>query len=243
VLNFKKGLSFKIYWEQILEMISIKANVANLIHRAIISAFPIKDTPVIKPTISRDEIYQFDYICEAPKELFEKYKLKSSFFGHYNYKDVAEDIKVQVPRNPLISKIETTQNGALRIKIDDEFIKYNIPNYDTFIRSHKKRNALICLPGLIYKDRIDFEYFRGMNIAEKLQRVLRMVNYKTKFVLPIVDSAIRHGLDPDVTRLEYNNLVQNSFFKLDPDVQLTSDLAEQFFDHFEEMRRVILYKF
>ena len=77
-----------------------------------------------------------------------------------------------------------------------------------------------------------------MNIAEKLHRVFRTVNYKTKFVLPVIDTPGSGRLDPIITKSKYSKLVDNRFFKMDPDIHLTSALAEEFYDHFDAMRKV-----
>jgi hypothetical protein len=69
------------------------------------SSFPVNDLPKLESVHNRDDIYNFDYISDAPKELFDKYKIKNAFFGLTNYKEVGDDIKIQIPRNSMIAKV------------------------------------------------------------------------------------------------------------------------------------------
>ena len=91
-------------------MISIKRNIQRLVSKAITSAFPIQEKPIIKEIVERGEIYDYDYFCDTPKDIFDKnkilYKKRNTFYGLSTYKEVGDDLKDQIPRNNIIEKIQ-----------------------------------------------------------------------------------------------------------------------------------------
>lgn len=216
-------------------MISLRSNLQNLIHKGIVSAFPINDQPSLKSVSSREEIFQNDYFCDSPKQIFDKYKIKNSFFGLNSYKEVADDIKTQVPRNEIISKIETTQGGGLKIKINDNYLKENLVNYEKYLSIPHQRKALVCLPGLEMDEKLEYDYFRGLNIAEKVKRTLQVLNYSTHLVLPIMDKA---KTSKNSNKIHYENLFQNKYFGLNAEICYYSDLLAFCNETFYTMSKV-----
>jgi len=222
-------------------MLSIKYELKFIIQRAILTAFPIKEEPIIHPSFITKDLFHYDYICYSPKFLFDKYKQSNSFYGLSNEKAVAEDIRVQIPQNSLISKVDVCRNGGLQIKLDDEFIKTKMKAYKDFIVPAKTKKGLICLPSVTNGEKVDYELFRAINIAEKLQRIMTKLKYQNKVIFPIIDQVSLP--DNVLARLflikNYENMLKSEYFDIDHDILLSSDMAGSFdgvFEGFSEVR-------
>ena len=224
-------------------MLSIKHQLKFILQRAILSAFPIKEEPIIHHIPTNQRIFEYDYICYTPKLLFEKYKRSNSFYGLFDEKAVAEDIKIQISNNDIISKVNISYNGDLQIKLSDQFIIKSLKNYRNFILHTKQKNGIICLPSLPNGQGVDYEIFRAINIAEKLQRLMIKLNYKVRIVLPLIDmvSLPDHPLARLFILKNYGDLLKNQFFNLDHDILLSSQIVETFSDFFKSLSKVNKY--
>jgi len=211
-------------------MLSIKYELKFIIQRAILTAFPIKEEPIVHPSFITKDLFNYDYICYSPKFLFDKYKHSDSFYGLSNEKAVAEDIRVQIPDNPIISRVDVTNNGGLHIKLDDEFIKAKMKAYESFIIPKETKKGLICLPSVTNGQKVDYEFFRAINIAEKLQRLMTRLKYQSKVVFPIIDqvSLPDNVLARSFLIKNYENMLKNEYFDVDHDILLSSDMAGSF---------------
>jgi hypothetical protein len=125
-------------------------------------------------------------------------------------------------------------NGTLKIRIDDAFIKQNFPNFDEFTSYKEKKKAIVCFPAINAVESLDYDYFRALNTGEKLFRLLSVMNYKPIPVLPVIDNDTEKNFDED----DYTFMFKNDFFKINPEISLTSQLLAYYYEKFSTMKKV-----
>ncbi len=219
-------------------MISIKREIIDLVNKALVKAFPVQTKVIVKEMTDRSDVYNFDYFCDTPKDLFDQnkmeYRRRNIFYGLANYKEVGDDIKDQIPRNNIIEKIQVTQNGTLKFRVRYEHILSLLGEYNEFTSCKSHSQLLIGLPAItLNHGEIGYDYFRALNRASLFQGILKNFKYNVKLTSPFlfVDMKNQENSQPDARFFEkYKKLFSNDFFSLNPSVQLINlnelDIAE-----------------
>ena len=229
-------------------MISIKREIIVLVNKSLLKAFPVQTKVIVKDITHRSDVYNFDYSCDTPKDLFDQnkmeYRRRNVFFGLANYKEVGDDIKDQIPRNNIIEKIQVTQNGTLKFRVRYEHIQSLLNEYNSFTSCKTNSQLLIGLPAItLNHGEIGYDYFRALNRASLFQRILGNFKYNVKITSPFlfVDMMNQNQQNAPTDSLileEYKDLFSNKFFSLNPLVQLIN-LGELDITEFNVRRRII----
>jgi len=208
-------------------MISIKREIIDLVNKSLLKAFPVQTKVIVKDVTDRSDVYNFDYSCDTPKDLFDQnkmeYRRRNIFFGLANYKEVGDDIKDQIPRNNIIEKIQVTQNGTLKFRVRYEHIQSLLNEYNSFTSCKTNSQLLIGLPAItLNHGEIGYDYFRALNRASLFQSILKNFKYNVKVTSPFlfVDMMNQQPAADSMFFEKYKKLFSNGFFSLNPSVQL-----------------------
>ena len=208
-----------------IKAISLRKKLELLVHKAIKTSFPLDDVPKILANNNRNEIENYDYYTYIPKQLFEKYKTDNHFFGLFTVKEVGNDIKIQIPKNDIISKAEASGNGFLKISIDDKYILNNlkIPYSNG---SSLNRELLLIGPTFVTDQKLEYDYYRGLNILEKLIRLGEFQGY----------SISTYIMTQDIDTIKIQKLLNKQFPSLNTKWIKEADVVSENCHLFEEIK-------
>ena len=121
-------------------------------------------------------------------------------------------------------RFKVNQNGSIKFRVRNDYIQKHIQNYQQFASNHG--NSLICLPAIISDTQIEYDYFRAINKAETLKRILEAFGSKIELVFPYF-SKRNHEVPNLNGRQYYGKLFNNTFFNLNPTFLSLEEVLER----------------
>lgn len=181
-------------------VLNIKRYLTKIVNHAIHQAVPVVEMFEVSPITEAEEKFRFDYLTSAPKIIFNSNKKypENHAFGLYSMKEVGDEIRVHLARHQHLRKVEALFGGELKIRLEDFFITEQLESYVKNERSpsHKPKKIAIVVPAPTNLSRLESDYFRCINHAEKLLRLHLRLGNQVDVIVPYHDSKTAAAIEP-----------------------------------------------